>query len=135
MELSVWKGTSIGKYVVIKDNVTIGDYVKIDDYVSLANNIVIEDNVTIRLKASLGENAKVGEGTFIAPHVVVLSLEVDDGSKNGVTIGKNCLIGCSAVIGPGVTICDNVKIGALSYVHSDITEEGTYVGQPARKVK
>ena len=33
------------------------------------------------------------------------------------------------------TICDNAVIGAGAVVTKDITEPGTYVGIPARKIK
>ena len=49
-------------------------------------------------------------------------------------LGDNIVIGTnSVVIGP-VTICDNVVVGAMSLVNKDITEPGTYVGCPVRKV-
>ena len=34
-----------------------------------------------------------------------------------------------------VTVCDDVVIGAGSVVTKDITEPGTYVGNPARRLR
>jgi serine acetyltransferase len=49
-------------------------------------------------------------------------------------LGDNVVVGTgSTVIGP-VTICDNVIIGAMSLVNKDITEPGTYVGIPVKKI-
>lgn len=48
-------------------------------------------------------------------------------------LGDNVVVGASAVLIGPLTICDNVLIGALSLVNSDITEPGVYVGAPARK--
>jgi serine acetyltransferase len=49
-------------------------------------------------------------------------------------LGDNVVIGTgTTVIGP-VTICDDVIIGAMSLVNKDITEPGTYVGIPAKKL-
>lgn len=53
---------------------------------------------------------------------------------NVFALGDNVVIGTgSTVIGP-VTICDNVVIGAMSLVNKDISEPGTYVGIPAKKI-
>jgi serine acetyltransferase len=50
------------------------------------------------------------------------------------SLGDNVVVGTgSTVIGP-VTICDNVIIGAMSLVNKDITEPGTYVGIPVKKI-
>lgn len=50
------------------------------------------------------------------------------------SLGDNVIIGAgSTIVGP-VTICDNVVIGAMSLVNVDISEPGTYVGIPVRKV-
>ena len=47
-------------------------------------------------------------------------------------IGDRVSIGSNATILP-VTICDDVVIGAGAVVTKDITEPGTYIGNPARK--
>lgn len=43
--------------------------------------------------------------------------------------------GANSVILGGVTIADDIIIGAGSVVTSDLTETGTYVGAPARIVR
>jgi acetyltransferase-like isoleucine patch superfamily enzyme len=49
-------------------------------------------------------------------------------------IGRKVYIGSNSTILP-VSICDDVVIGAGSVVTRDITEPGTYVGNPARRLK
>jgi UDP-N-acetylbacillosamine N-acetyltransferase len=44
-----------------------------------------------------------------------------------------CLSG--SVLIDKISVCDDVIIGAGSVVIKNITESGTYVGNPARKVK
>ena len=51
-----------------------------------------------------------------------------------VKIGDRAWIGARAMILPGVTIGDDVVIGAGSVVARDCLEPGVYVGSPARKV-
>ena len=51
------------------------------------------------------------------------------------TIGNNCFIGAGAKILGGITIADDVVIGANPVVVEDITEPGTtWGGIPARKI-
>lgn len=52
-----------------------------------------------------------------------------------VSIGHNCWIGGSVTILPGVTIGDNVTIGAGSVVVHDIPANSIAVGNPCRVVK
>jgi acetyltransferase-like isoleucine patch superfamily enzyme len=52
-----------------------------------------------------------------------------------VTIGDRCWIGARAMILPGVTIGDDVVIGAGSVVTRDCASRGLYVGAPARRVR
>jgi acetyltransferase-like isoleucine patch superfamily enzyme len=49
-------------------------------------------------------------------------------------LGNKVYVGSNSSILP-VSICDDVVIGAGSVVTKDITEPGTYVGNPARKLK
>jgi acetyltransferase-like isoleucine patch superfamily enzyme len=59
------------------------------------------------------------------------------GNKNlwkSTLVGNNVSIGSNATILP-VKICDNVVIGAGAVVTKDITNSGTYVGNPAKKIK
>ena len=52
-----------------------------------------------------------------------------------VTIEGNCWIGSNVTILPGVTIHDNVVIGAGSVVTKDLESGAIYVGNPARKLR
>ena len=49
-------------------------------------------------------------------------------------IGNQVSIGSNATILP-VEICNNVVIGAGAVVTKNITQSGTYAGNPARKIK
>jgi len=52
-----------------------------------------------------------------------------------IRIGNNVYIGFGAVILPGVTIGDNVVIGACALVSKDIPSNSVAVGVPARVIK
>lgn len=52
-----------------------------------------------------------------------------------VHVGKRTWIGAGAVVSNDIRICDDVMVGAGAAVVKDITEPGTYVGVPAKKLK
>ena len=55
--------------------------------------------------------------------------------SGGVQIGENCFIGAGASVVQCVKICANCIVGAGTVVHKDITEPGTFAGNPARRLK
>ena len=52
-----------------------------------------------------------------------------------ITIGNDCWFGGSVTILPGVTIHDNVVVGAGSVVTKDLESGYIYVGNPAKKLR
>lgn len=86
---------------------------------SIGNGTIVNTNAIVE------HNAEVGEFCHIAPNATVCG---------GCAIGNLVLVGAGAVIKPYCKICSNVVIGAGAVVVKDITESGTYVGSPARKV-
>ena len=85
----------------------------------------------------------IGENTMIASHVAIISVTHDKNAQpynqscicKKIVIGKNVWIGSHAVILPGVTIGDNVIIGALSFVNKDIPSNSIAVGSPCKVIK
>ncbi|QSR16204.1 oligosaccharide flippase family protein [Novosphingobium sp. KA1] len=91
-----------------------------------AMNIVVHPNVTI------GEDVMIWHG-------VTLSVSDSPQAPSRLVIGDRVVIGAGTVIvtpfHSGLTICNDVKIGANSVVSRSITEPGTYVGAPAKLVR
>jgi acetyltransferase-like isoleucine patch superfamily enzyme len=52
-----------------------------------------------------------------------------------IIIGNNVFVGTNTIIMPGVSIGDNVVIGAGSVVTKDLIKPGVYVGSPAKFIK
>ena len=49
-------------------------------------------------------------------------------------IGNRVRLATGSIVLGDITICDDVLVGANSLVINDITEAGTYVGSPVRKI-
>ncbi len=86
----------------------------------------------------------VGDYTMFAPNVTVAtaghpilpSLREKGYQYNAsVRIGKNCWIGTGAIILPGITIGDNVVVGAGSVVTKDLPDNVVAVGNPCKVLR
>ena len=86
----------------------------------------------------------IGDDCFIGPNVSMYTAchSTDPVERNTrmewalpITIGDRCWIGGSVTILAGVTIGDNVTIGAGSVVTKDIPSNSVAVGNPARVIK
>ncbi len=84
----------------------------------------IGGGVIVNSGAIVEHDCTIGDYCHLAPGSVVLG---------DCALGNEVWLGANATILQGVSITDNVTIGAGSVVTADITESGTYVGQPARK--
>lgn len=52
-----------------------------------------------------------------------------------ITIGDDCWLGGSVIVLPGVTIGDNVIVGAGSIVTKDLPSNTVVAGNPARVIR
>ncbi|WP_055436228.1 NeuD/PglB/VioB family sugar acetyltransferase [Lacinutrix algicola] len=94
-------------------------------------NTVISCNTQIGDGVFINSGSQVGHDVQIGDYVSIMA-NVDLGG--GAIIGDNVFIGTGAVILPGVKVCANVKIGAGAVVLRNIKKEGTYFGNPAKKI-
>lgn len=82
----------------------------------------------------IGETAEVGDGCTIYQGVTLGGTGKDVGKRHP-TVGKNVMIGAGAkILGP-FHVGDNSKIAANAVVLSEVPENSTCVGVPARVVK
>ncbi|HBA67257.1 MAG TPA: acetyltransferase [Methylococcaceae bacterium] len=77
----------------------------------------------------IGEYTLIARGTVILSHVYSRKLRVKT------VIGRNCLIGVSAIILPGVNIGDHCIIGAGAVVTKDLPNNSLAAGNPAKIIK
>lgn len=117
--------------------------------------------ILIHPKAIIGEQVKLGAGTAIMAGAVIncctcvgkgciinTGATIDHDNVLGdyvhispgvnlagtVNIGKGSWLGIGSTVINNISIVDGCRIGAGAVVIRDITETGTYVGVPARKI-
>lgn len=111
---------------VIADDAHLGKGIIMQPFVFIAVNATLGDNVVVNHSAGVGHDDVIGECTTISPGVTV---------GGHTTTGECCYLGAGCHVLQGLNICEDVTIGASASVIRDITEPGTYVGVPVRKVK
>lgn len=108
--------------------------------IHIGENFFANFNLTILDEAEV----RIGDFAFIGPNVSIYTAchPLDAATRNTTvewaepeTIGHNVWIGGNAVILPGVTIGDNVVVGAGSVVTRDVPSDCVVAGNPARIIK
>lgn len=131
----IGSGTNIGSYCEIEEGVMIGNNCVIQGRIRIGPHAVLEDNVVVKYGTIITDYAMIRNNTFIGPNVITLGAEADRKKKIGAIIGKNCFIGAGTKISAGSKICDNVIVGANSFVKADIKKPGIYAGTPVKCIK
>ncbi|MDF2545684.1 MAG: epsM [Anaerosolibacter sp.] len=106
-DVEIGIGTAVMAGVVINSSSKIGKGCIINTSSSLDHDNVIEDYVHISPGVNLAGTVKIGKGSWI---------------------------GIGSVVSNNVNLCSGCKVGAGAVVVKDITESGTYVGVPVRRV-
>ena len=109
-------------------------------HVHLGKNVYANFNLTLVDDTHI----YIGDYTMIGPNVVIATgghpllpeLRKQGYQYNAsVRIGRNCWLGAGVIIVPGITIGDNVVIGAGSIVTKDIPSNMLAVGNPCRVLR
>lgn len=110
----VSRDSIIGEGSVVLDNVVVNVSCKIGRFCILNTSSVVEHDCVI------------GDFVHLAPGVIL---------SGGVSIEDHCFLGAGSIVKHYTKICSGVILGAGSVVVKDITESGTFVGIPAKKIK
>ena len=82
----------------------------------------------------IGETAEIGDYVTLFQGVTLGGTGKERGKRHP-TLGSHVVVGAGAKILGGITIGDNVKIGANSVVLKNVSANSTVIGVPARVIK
>lgn len=104
------------------------------------NNVYANFNLTLvdDTHIYVGDNTMFGPNVTVATagHPILPELREKGYQYNApVVIGKNCWLGAGVIVLPGVTVGDNVVIGAGSIVTKDLPSNVVAVGNPCRIIR
>ena len=117
---------------IIHPSAIVASSVKLIEGIVIAANAVVNTfakigkGVIINTSAIIEHECVIGDFSHVAPGAVLCG---------NVKLGTRSFIGANSVIKQGVTIGDDVIVGAGSVVISDIPDNQTVVGNPARILK
>lgn len=143
----IYRGTHIGKNVLIADNASIREQCIIED------DCIISRGVTINYSTSIGKRTKIMDLTHITGDMIIendvfISVGVTSTNDNsmgrqsydkthvkGPIIRKFATIGGGACLLPGVEIGENSIIGMGAVVSKNIPSKKVAMGIPAKVIK
>ena len=93
---------------------------------TLDRNVILGDNVLLNTGVTIAHDTTIGNHSFISPAVQLAGF---------IKIGTCCMIGIGSTVIDNIKITDNIRTGAGTVVTQNLSEEGLYVGVPAKKIK
>jgi sugar O-acyltransferase (sialic acid O-acetyltransferase NeuD family) len=118
--------TLIHPTAIISPGVTVGKGSIICAFCFISNSTKIGKHTQLNWATTVGHETILGDFVTTAPGVHI---------SGTVKAGNNIYIGTNSAIIDKLTVVDDVLIGAGACVVKSITERGTYVGVPAKKIK
>lgn len=116
---------------LIHPTAVLGEKVELEDGIVLMANAVINcctrigEGCIINTAATIDHDNLIGDFVHISPGVHL---------AGSVKVGHRSWLGIGSIVSNNVVITSGCKIGAGAVVIKDITDSGTYVGVPVRRV-
>jgi len=125
------EGEGLAIVNLIHPSVVIGTDVEIGIGTVVMAGVVINSSSRIGKGCIVNTSCSIDHDNMIEDYV-----HISPGANlaGTVTVGKGSWIGIGSVVSNNVNICSGCKLGAGAVVVKDITEAGTYVGVPVRRV-
>lgn len=124
------------KYLGFGDGSSVYDSALIIGDVEVGSNTWVGPNVVLDGSGGLiiGSNCSISSGVQVYSHDSVkwaISGGVHEYEYKNTRIGNRCYLGPNVIVQMGVTIGDNVIVGANSFVNQDIPSNSKAYGNPA----
>lgn len=111
---------------IISPTAKLGRGIIVTPFSTISSNVVLHDNVLVQSYVRIGHDIEIGEDSVISSNV---------GIGGGAKVGSQTYVGMGAVVKNELKIGSNSIISMGAVVHTDIDDEVTVVGLPARVSK
>lgn len=128
---SLKRSMDVHWYTAVHPSAQIGTAVKIGAGSVIMANAALNPDSSVGMHCIINTGAIIEHDNHIADYVHISPRAVLCG---GVTVGTRTHVGAGAVVINNISVCSDVIVGAGAAVVEDITEPGTYVGVPARRL-
>lgn len=118
--------------VIISPNAIINEQVNIGEGTQILDGAIINSGSKIGKQSIINTNAIIEHDCEVGDYCHVATGAILSG---GVKLGDLTMVGSGAVIVQYKSIISNCLIGTGGVVINDITESGTYVGNPVRRIR
>jgi sugar O-acyltransferase (sialic acid O-acetyltransferase NeuD family) len=111
--------------------------VQISKWVNVGRGAVITAGCILTCAIEIGEFVQLNVNTTICHDCTIGDFFTTAPAVNingNCTIASDVYFGCGSATKQGISICSNVIVGMGAMVIKDITEPGTYIGIPAKKL-
>jgi len=131
--------SKIWQYSTLLEGACIGKDCNIGDCCSIGQRAVIGDSCNFQHGATIAAGTTVGNYVFLGTNVSILDCKLPNLARKHEEVHTPCviedhvIIGCGAVILPGVILHEGAVIGAGAVVVRDVKAGATVVGNPARE--
>jgi len=142
-KFSIIVGATIGEGTIVRDHVnlyrcTIGKNCKIESFVYIEEGVQVGNNCKIKPFTFIPTGITIEDRVFIGPNVTFTNDKYPHTEGDWtplMTVVKHGASVCAgSVICPGVKIGRNALVGAGSVVTSDVPDNVTVCGNPARRI-
>ena len=117
--------TLVHPHASISRRVTIGEGSVVMAGAVINSDVVLGKGCIVNTSASVDHDCHIEDYTHVSVGAHI---------AGNVTVGTRSWVGIGATINNNIFVCNDCMIGAGAAVVHDITETGTYIGVPARKM-
>lgn len=136
---NIGDGTRIWAFAHISPGARIGRDCNICDHTFIENDVILADRVTVKPGVQLWDAVRIEDDVFIGPNATFTNDRFPRSNQNPdqflpTTVKKGASIGANATILPGLTIEEDVMVGAGAVVTRNVPRNAIVTGNPARIV-
>jgi len=133
---SVGEGTRIRAFAHVLAGAKIGRDCEIFDHTFIEGDVIVGDRVTVKCGVQLWNGVRVEDDVFIGPNATFTSRfgEHNGPAHSQTLVKRGASIGANATVLGGITIEENVTVGAGTVVTRNVPRNAVVSGNPATVV-